>query len=103
MNVARLALDCVDRCGEYPAVFFEGRDFTNVQHLRRAERLATVFKSYGVRPGDRVVVMMPNRPDVTARFHACWRIGAVVVPLPPELLPSEVHYILGSPEARPGS
>jgi long-chain acyl-CoA synthetase len=100
MNVARLMLDCVDRCGEYPAVFFDGRKFTNVEHLRRAERLATALRSVGVRPSDRVVVMMPNSPDVTAAFHACWRIGAVVVPVPPQLLASEIRYILASAEPR---
>ena len=96
MNVARLVLDCVDRCGEYTAVYFEGQSFTNVQRLRRAEQLATVFRDFGVRPGDRVVVMMPNSPDVTAAFHAIWRIGAVIVPLPPQLLAAEARYIIGS-------
>ena len=90
MNVARLVLDCVDRCGEYTAVYYEGRVLTNVEHLRRAERLAAVLQSFGVRPGDRVVVMMPNSPDVTAAFHAVWRIGAVIVPMPPQLLAAEV-------------
>src|SRR5438270_11076007 len=98
MNVAQLLLDCVERCGEFTAAYFEGQSFTNVERLRRAERLATVLQSFGVRPGDRVVVMMPNSPDVTAAFHACWRIGAVIVPLPPQLLASEVGYILQSAE-----
>jgi long-chain acyl-CoA synthetase len=100
MNVARLVLDCLDRCGEYTAVYYEGREFTNLERLRHAERLAAVFLSYGVRPGDRVVVMMPNSPDVTAAFHAVWRIGAVIVPLPPQLLAAEVGYVLAHSGAR---
>jgi long-chain acyl-CoA synthetase len=94
MNVARLVLDCVERCGEYTAVYYEGRSFTNIERLRRAERLATVFIEFGVQPGDRVVVMMPNSPEVTAAFHALWRIGAVIVPLPPQLMPAEARYII---------
>src|SRR5437879_4505883 len=100
MNVARLVLDCLDRCGEYTAVHYEGREFTNVERLRRAEQLATVLLSFGVRPGDRVVVMMPNSPDVTAAFHAAWRIGAVIVPLPPQLLAPEIGYVLANSGAR---
>jgi long-chain acyl-CoA synthetase len=96
MNVARLVLDCVERCGEYTSVYYEGWEFTNVQWLRRAERLASVLLSLGVRPGGRVAVMMPNSPDVTAAFHACWRIGAVIVPLPPQLHAAEARYILAS-------
>src|SRR5438874_7616188 len=96
MNVARLVLDCVERCGEYAAVYYEGQSFTNVERLRRAERLATVLPNHGVRPGDRVVVMMPNSPDVTAAFHAVWRIGAVIVPVAPQLLAAEARYIVAS-------
>ena len=100
MNVARLVMDSVERCGEYTAVYYEGQEFTNVERLRRAERLAAVLQSFGVRPGDRVAVMMPNSPDVTAAFHAVWRIGAVIVPLPPQLLAAEARYIIASSGAR---
>jgi long-chain acyl-CoA synthetase len=100
MNVARLLLDCVARHDEYPAIYYEGEVLTNVEHLRRAERLATALKSFGVQPGDRVLVMMPNSPDVTAAFHAVWRIGAVIVPVQPQLLASEVRYIIASSGAQ---
>src|SRR5207302_9615156 len=70
-----------------------------VERLRRAERLAAVLQAHGVRPGDRVVVMMPNSPDVTAAFHAVWRLGAVIVPLPPQLLAVEARYVVVSPGA----
>src|SRR5438132_13660706 len=96
MNVAQLMLDCIERSGEYTAVYYEGQTLTNVQHLRRAERLAAVLQATGVRPGDRVVLMMPNSPDVTAAFHAVWRIGAVIVPLPPQLLAAEARYVVQS-------
>jgi long-chain acyl-CoA synthetase len=100
MNVARLMLDGIERCGVYTSVYYEGQSFTNVEHLRRAERLATVLKSFGVEPGHRVVVMVPNSPDVTAAFHAVWRIGAVIVPAPPQLLAAEIGYIIASSGAR---
>jgi long-chain acyl-CoA synthetase len=96
MNVAQLLLDCVDRLGEYTSVYYEGQSFTNVERLRWAERLAAVLRANGVRPGDRVVVMMPNCPDVTSAFHAIWRIGAVIVPLPPQLLAGEARYVIES-------
>src|SRR5438067_13885472 len=100
MNVARLMLDCVVRCGEYTSVYCEGRGYSNVERLRWAERLAAVLLARGVRPGDRVVVMMPNSPDVTSAFHAVWRIGAVIVPVPPQLRAAEARYIVTSAGAR---
>ena len=35
----------------------------------------------GVRPGDRVVVVMANCPEVTISYSAIWRAGAVVTPV----------------------
>src|SRR5437870_5458817 len=96
MNVARLVLDSIERFGELPAGHFEGTWFTNVPRLRRAERLAAVLQAYGVGVGDRVVIMMPNSPDVMGAFHAIWRIGAVIVPVTPQLNADEVRYLIAS-------
>ncbi len=94
MNAAQLANEGLETHGEYPATRFEGRDYTNKEQLEYACRLATVLKERGVKPGDRVVVMMTTCPDVPAAFQAIWRIGAVIVPIMPQLIPPEVRYIV---------
>jgi long-chain acyl-CoA synthetase len=45
-----------------------------------AEQLARAFVTRGVRPGDRVVIHMPNRPEMAAALYACFRIGAIACP-----------------------
>ncbi|MCA9074387.1 MAG: AMP-binding protein [Planctomycetaceae bacterium] len=94
MNAAQLVNEGLERFGEYPATFFEGKDFTNKEQLEYACRLATVLKDRGVQPGDRVVVMMTTCPDVPAAFQAIWRIGAIIIPIMPQLIPPEVKYIV---------
>ncbi len=94
MNAAQLANEGLERFGEYPATYFEGREYTNKEKLDYACRLATVLKERGVKSGDRVVVMMTTCPDVPAAFQAIWRIGAVIVPIMPQLIPEEVQYIV---------
>src|SRR6516225_5799532 len=47
----------------------------------RAARLATGLTELGVRPGDRLVVLMANCPEVLITYSAAWRAGAVVTPL----------------------
>ena len=37
----------------------------------------------GMKPGDRVGVMLPNRPDFVAAFYAVLQAGGVVVPMNP--------------------
>lgn len=94
MNAAQLANEGLETFGEYPATFFEGKNYTNKEQLEYACRLATVLKDQGIQPGDRVVVMMTTCPDVPAAFQAIWRIGAVIIPIMPQLIPPEVKYIV---------
>jgi acyl-coenzyme A synthetase/AMP-(fatty) acid ligase len=46
---------------------------------RRVDELAAGLTAHGVRPGDRVSVLVPAGADLTAVLYACLRIGAVVV------------------------
>ena len=48
--------------------------------LRGAERLSRAFLAHGVRPGDRVVLHMPNRPEMAIALYACFRVGAIACP-----------------------
>ncbi len=54
----------------------------------------------GVRSGDRVAVLSPNRLEVPALFLAAMRLGAAVVPLNPTTPPADWDYILAHSEAR---
>src|SRR6185295_7264132 len=60
MTLTRLADDGLDKYGEYVALAFEGRQYTNVDQQRAASRLAHALRRLGIAPGDRVVVMLPN-------------------------------------------
>ena len=48
--------------------------------LTSAERLSRAFLAHGVGPGDRVVLHMPNRPEMAIAVYACFRIGAIACP-----------------------
>jgi len=48
--------------------------------LTGAERLSRAFLAHGVRQGDRVVLHMPNRPEMAIALYACFRIGAIACP-----------------------
>lgn len=47
----------------------------------RVARLAGGLRALGVRPGDAVAWRSPNRNEVDLCYRACWRLGAVAVPL----------------------
>lgn len=94
MNAAQLAVDSLARFGVHDAVRFEGKTRTNEEQELLACKLAAVLRARGVGPGDRVVVMMPNCPEIFCAFQAVWKIGAVILPVMPQLGPREVGYLL---------
>jgi long-chain acyl-CoA synthetase len=94
MNIARLTLDNIDRYGEYASTWFENRVLTNVENYQSACRMAAALQAHGVKPGDRVVVMMLNSPEVMWAFTAIWKIGAVIIPITPTWNAREARYVI---------
>jgi crotonobetaine/carnitine-CoA ligase len=58
------------------------------------ERAARLLASRGVARGDRAAVLAPNSAEYVLLFFALARIGAVLVPINPELGAAEVAYVL---------
>jgi long-chain acyl-CoA synthetase len=90
-NLARLADSARERLGDHPSLFFEGVWHTSGSMHERSEHLAHGLVRLGVAPGDRVVVIMANAPEVTILYHAIWRAGAAVTP---------VVFLVTAPELR---
>jgi acyl-CoA synthetase (AMP-forming)/AMP-acid ligase II len=80
-NLARLAEQALERLGDHPALFFEGAWHWSAALAERAARVGAGLRRLGVRPGDRVVVLMANCTEVGVAYTAIWRAGAVVVPV----------------------
>src|SRR3972149_5484281 len=81
MNIAKLAEERMRERGEQVSIIFEGREITHAEMDRAAKKLGNALKNLGVKRGDRVILQMPNCPEVLQGFQALWRIGAVVVPI----------------------
>ncbi|MCU1595767.1 MAG: putative O-succinylbenzoate--CoA ligase (menE), partial [Frankiales bacterium] len=71
----------------------------NVELAARTRRLAAGLTQWGVRPGDRVAVVLPNRPELLQLYGALWRAGAAATPALPALTPEEVRHVLRNSEA----
>ena len=65
-----------------------------------AARTAGWLHSMGVRPGDRVSVMLPNLPHFPVLYYGILWAGAVVVPMNPLYKSREVEFILSDASAR---
>ena len=99
-NLAVAAERLLERHGDHESLFFEGVWHSSGRLHERARRLAGGLRDAGVAPGDRVVVLMANCPEVGIAYNALWRIGAVVTPAIFLLPPPELKHIVDDAEAR---
>jgi long-chain acyl-CoA synthetase len=63
-------------------------------------RLAAHLRGCGIRPGDRVAIMLPNVPQFPIAYYAALRAGAVVVPVNVLFKRREVAFHVSDSEAR---
>ena len=64
------------------------------------DRLAAALSERGVAHGDRVAILMLNRPEFVETFLACQAIGGCAVPINFRLKSDELAYILDNSDAR---
>jgi long-chain acyl-CoA synthetase len=92
----RSAADHPDRT----ALRMDDLTLTYAQLREAAGRTSALLAARGVRPGDRVGIMLPNVPAFPIAFYGALAAGAVVVPMNPLLKSREVAYYLGDSGAR---
>src|SRR5215467_6121863 len=93
-NLAALAEAAFHRLGDYESLVFEGQAYRSGELFDRACRVSSGLAKLGVSPGERVVVLMANCPEVAIAYSAIWRAGAVVTPVVFLVSPPELQQIL---------
>jgi long-chain acyl-CoA synthetase len=64
-----------------------------------ANRFANALTDMGVKPGDKVAMLMPNMPQLVAATYGAWRAGAVVVMNNPLYTDKELEYQFNNSES----
>jgi len=90
---ARFALYWEDESGSRAAY-----TFWDLQ--QRANRLSNALSALGVRPGDKVALVLPQRPETVIAHLAINQLGAVAVPLSFLFGPEALEYRLADSETR---
>ena len=63
------------------ALIFEKQTYTYADLLRLTQNLAASLTQQGIKPGDRVAFLLRNGLEIVLCYYACFKIGAIVVPL----------------------
>lgn len=71
-----------------------GRRWTYAHVDERSDRLAMALRSRGIRSGAVVAVQLPNWSAYLVVAAACWKLGAVIVPLLTSYRQADLRYLL---------
>ncbi|MBP2367263.1 class I adenylate-forming enzyme family protein [Pseudonocardia parietis] len=88
-----------DDASDQEIVFPDGR-LTYPDLAAATRRLVGPLWAAGIRPGDHVGMLLPNRIDSVTTWLAVAQLGAVAVPVNPRLKPGELAYIIENADMR---
>ena len=80
--------------------FVDGPSLTTTGLLEAAARTAGVFQAQGLRPGDRVAIVLPNRQEFLWAYFGAAYAGAVSVPVNVDLRGPILEHMLRQSEPR---
>ena len=89
----RLALYWEDESGETRALSYWDL-------MQEANRLSNALAAMGIARGDRVAILLPQRPETVVAYLACFQMGAVAVPLSFLFGPDALEYRLSDSGAK---
>ncbi len=104
-NIAEYACRRWARGGERPAIHWEDesgetQSWSYAQLARASNRLSNALAALGIGRGDRVALILPQRPETVVVYLACFQMGAVAVPLSFLFGPDALEYRLANSAAK---
>ncbi|MFI6044706.1 AMP-binding protein [Nocardia sp. NPDC051321] len=94
MSVAGVLADTAARRPNHSALIYESEHFTYGWLWDQARRYAAVLRANGVRPGDRVAMLLVDNPQFPVVYFGALAAGAVVIPLNVMSTASEIYQVL---------
>lgn len=88
--------EAASRAPDRVACRYYRQELTYGQLLARSRRMAAALREHGLKPGDRVGLLMPNVPEYLVALFGTWMAGGVTVPLNPLMVAEEVSALLKS-------
>lgn len=82
-----------------PALAFFGARLSFEKLEKQVNQLANGLLHMGIKPKDKVAILLPNMPQTVISVYAAWRVGAVVVMNNPLYTDAELEHQLADSEA----
>ncbi len=79
---------------------YYSQQLTFAEMADQARRVAAMLVKYGLRPGDRVGILMPNMPEYISAINGVWMAGGIAVALSPLSVANEIANVLTATDCR---
>src|ERR1700761_6383382 len=99
-NLALNLIDSAQRGAERPAVRLDDAVLSYGALADLTAHVAGLLRRHGIKPGDRVGIMLPNVPEFALAYYGVLRAGGIVVPMNVLLKRREVAFYLSDPGRR---
>lgn len=99
LNLAIVLSENAQRLADQTAVICGQRKMTYGQLEEATNRLANALATLGLKPGQKVIIMLPNVPEFVVGYFGVLKTGAVVVPINILYKAREIEFLLEDSEA----
>ncbi|OPF70698.1 long-chain-fatty-acid--CoA ligase [Streptomyces antioxidans] len=100
LSAASILAETAERRPDHPALVFGSERITYAELWHATRRYAAVLRDLGVRPGDRIALLLPNTPHFPKVYYGVLALGAVAVPVHGLLRAEEIVHVLADSEAK---
>lgn len=99
-SIVKILDEAAQKQGDGIALVFYGRKITYKELMDQVNRLAAALTDKGVKKGDIIALLLLNSPQYIIAFFAAMKIGAVITPISPVYVSSEIKHQLEDSGAR---
>ncbi len=99
-NLNAYLKEAMEKYAKQPAFYSMGKSLTYGEIDKKSEKLGAYLHSRGLKPGDKVAIMMPNLLQYPIALFACIRAGLVVVNTNPLYTPREMLHQFNDSEVK---
>ncbi len=82
------------------AIIYHNRRFNYRQFNQITSQIGASLIQLGIEIGDRIALYLPNSPEIVFCYAACFKVGAVAVPINIQLKAREIKYIIDDCQAK---
>lgn len=98
------AYDFIDKATKdyegYTAMTYFNKKISYAEYKRNVNIYANKLKSYGLKQGDSISLVLANTPEIVYYYYAAWALGVKVCPLDPRTNPSGIQDMINRSECK---